>query len=60
MSERKRMKPLTLAGILILVGIGIGGILSYLLPDLSNLGFGSGWNGFGNPKSAGDAKAVKA
>lgn len=48
MSERRGMKTSTLAGLLVVAGIGIGALLSSILPELP-FGIGSGWNGLGNP-----------
>jgi hypothetical protein len=55
------MKTSTLAGILVVAGIGIGALLSNLFPAFP--GLGSGWNGFGNPPgkspSVADSKTDK-
>ena len=41
MSERLGMRPTTLMGILVVAGIGIGAMLSSILPDLPGWGSGS-------------------
>jgi hypothetical protein len=48
MSERRGMKTSTLAGILVLTGIGIGAFLSSILPEFQ-FGTGTGWTGIGTP-----------
>jgi len=60
MSERQGMRPTTLAGFLVVAGIGIGALLSSILPDLP-FGIGTGWMGLGNrsgtTKSESDTKS---
>lgn len=49
------MKTGRMVGVLVLTGIGIGALLSYVLPDF---GFGLGSGGFGNPPATGSKTMV--
>lgn len=51
------MKTRTVAGLLVVAGIGIGALLNSIMPDLS--GIGTGWSGIGNSTAKTTSPEIK-